>query len=183
MKYLIVKNLVGSRIVILVFLTGLIYTLMLTLTIPMVMSYSGGLKILDMMPMGYDSSYVKSFFDALGEEGRNLYLYRQIPLDMLFPGLMGITFSLIIAYILRYINKLGSLWFYLALLPLLAGIFDYCENIGFITMLLNYPDIPEGLVVVSNIFSVLKSSVSTLFYTALLILMIYAGVRKLQKLK
>ncbi|MBK6680629.1 MAG: hypothetical protein IPI12_03330 [Ignavibacteriales bacterium] len=47
-------------------------------------------------------------------------------------------------------------------------------------MLLNYPDIPEGLVVVSNIFSILKSSFSTLFYTTLLILMIIAGVKKLK---
>lgn len=183
MKDLIIKNLVGGRILVLFILTGIIYTLMLTVTIPMVMSYSGGLKILDLMPMGYDSAYVKSLFDALGVEGRNLYLYRQIPLDLLFPLLMGITFSLIIAYILRYINKLESKWFYLALLPLLAGFFDYCENIGFITMLLNYPEIPDGLVVISNIFSVLKSTISTLFYTALLILMVAAGIKKLKGVK
>lgn len=181
MKDLIVKNLVGSRILILFFLTGLIYTLMLTVTIPMVMSHSGGLKILDMMPTGYDYTYVKSLLDALGEEGRNIYLYRQIPLDLLFPSLMGITFCLIFAYLLRYLNKLDSKWYYLVFFPLFAGLFDYCENFGFITMLLSYPDIPESLVVISNIFSILKSSVSTLFYTTLLILLIIVGAKKLKR--
>lgn len=156
---------------------------MLTVTIPMVMSFSGGLKILDMMPMGYDFAYVKSLFDALGEEGRNAYLYRQIPLDLLFPSLMGITFTLILAYLLRYINKLESKWFYLALLPLFAGLFDYCENLGVITMILSYPDISDGMVLTSCIFSILKSSISTLFYSALIILLVVAGIKKLKLVK
>jgi hypothetical protein len=181
-KDLIVKNLVGSRILILFFLTGLIYTLMLTVTIPMVMSFSGGLKILDMMPMGYDFAYVKSLFDALGEEGRNAYLYRQIPLDLLFPSLMGITFCLIFAYLLRYLNKLDSRWFYLVFFPLFAGLFDYCENFGIVTMILSYPDISDGMVLTSSIFSILKSSISTLFYSALIILLVVAGVKKLKLL-
>lgn len=180
MKDLIVKNLVGSRILILFFLTGLIYTIMLTVTIPMVMSHSGGLKILDLMPTGYDYTYVKSLLDALGEKGRNIYLYRQIPLDLLFPSLLGITFCLIFAYFLRYLNKLDSKWYYLVFLPLLAGLFDYLENTGFISLLISYPVIPEWLVILSNIFSILKSSFSTLFYTTLLILMIIAGVKKLK---
>ncbi len=180
MKNLVVKNLVGSRILILFFLTGLIYTLMLTITIPMVMSHSGGLKILDMMPTGYDYTYVKSLMDALGEEGRNIYLYRQIPLDLIFPSLMGITFCLIIAYFLRYINKLDSRWFYVVSFPLLAGTFDYCENFGFITMLLNYPVLPDSLVTISNIFTLIKSANFTLSYVAFIVLLIIAGVKKLK---
>lgn len=183
MKDFIIKNLVGSRILILFILTGIIYTLMLTVTIPMVMSYSGGLKILDLMPTGYDFSYVKSLLDALGEEGRNVYLYRQIPLDLLFPFLLGITFCLMIAYFLRYLGKLDSRWYFLVFLPLLAAFCDYCENIGFITMLLNYPVIPDSLVAISNIFSILKSTVSTLFYTLLLILLVIAGVKKMKTVK
>jgi hypothetical protein len=54
MRQLITKNLDGKRILFLFIVTGIIYTMMLTITIPKVMGFSGGMKILDMMPTGYD---------------------------------------------------------------------------------------------------------------------------------
>jgi hypothetical protein len=87
---------------------------------------------------------------------------------------------MMIAYFLRYLGKLESKWFYLVYLPIFAGLFDYCENIGLIVMILNYPVLSDGLVNIANIFSILKSSLSTLFYTAILILLLFTGVKKLK---
>jgi hypothetical protein len=89
MKNLITRHLNGKKIFVLFVLTSIVYVFMLTITIPKVMSYAGGMKLLDMMPAGYSSDYVNSLLGALGTEGRNAYLFRQIPIDFIYPGLFG----------------------------------------------------------------------------------------------
>jgi hypothetical protein len=39
---------------------------MLTVAIPHTMAFSGGMILLDKMPMGYDYTYVKTLFNILG---------------------------------------------------------------------------------------------------------------------
>ena len=87
MKELLLRNLQGRKVLILFIVTNIIYLLMLEITIPDVMAFSGGMKLLDMMPAGYSPTYVNSLLNALGEEGRHAYLFSQIPLDMVYPFL------------------------------------------------------------------------------------------------
>ena len=68
------------------------------------MAFSNGMKLLDMMPTGYNSEYVYALFETLGVEGRFTYLYNQIPIDMIYPFLFGISYCLLIAYFLRKLN-------------------------------------------------------------------------------
>ena len=84
---------------------------MLMVTIPKTMGFSKGMKLLDMMPMGYDSEYINTLFEALGENGRGVYLYNQIPIDMVYPFLFGISYCLLLVYFLQKINKLNSAFF------------------------------------------------------------------------
>ena len=178
MRQLIAKNLDGKRILILFLLTGIIYTIMLTVTIPKVMGFSGGMKILDMMPTGYDPAYVTSLLNALGPDGRNVYLFNQIPLDLVFPGINATTFCLIFGYFFQKLGKFDSILFYICYLPLLAGLFDYLENFGIITMLNSYPNNPEILSIVTNLFSILKSSLTTIYSLMLLFVLIVFGVKR-----
>ena len=85
MEKLIRKNLNGKKILMLFFLTSVIYAMMLLVTIPRVMNFSGGMKLLDMIPFGYSVQYVNALLKSLGEMGRNAYLYNQLPLDMIYP--------------------------------------------------------------------------------------------------
>ena len=85
---------------------------MLIITIPKTMTFSAGMKLLDMMPVGYNPEYIITLLDTLGEKGREVYLYNQIPVDMIYPFLFGISYSLLIAYFLKKINKLNSYYFY-----------------------------------------------------------------------
>lgn len=89
------------------------------------MNYAGGMKLLDMMPTGYNANYVNSLMDALGTEGRNAYLFQQIPLDFIYPCLFGITYCLLFAFIINKLGKQDSFLFYLCFIPVLSGIFDY----------------------------------------------------------
>jgi len=134
-KNIIKRNLSGKKVFILFVLTNLVYAFMLIVTIPKTMTFSKGFKLLDMMPMGYDLEYINTLFDTLGEKGREVYLYNQIPVDMIYPFLFGICYCLLIAYFLEKLNKLNSSFFYLCLIPLIAGVADYLENFGIIIML------------------------------------------------
>lgn len=77
MKDLIKRNINGKKILLLFILTNVIYAIMLSITIPKVMRFADGMKLLDMMPTGYNSEYVNSLLSALGTTGRNAYLFNQ----------------------------------------------------------------------------------------------------------
>lgn len=150
---------------------------MLTITIPKVMSFSSGMKILDLIPTGYSPDYVNSLMGALDEEGRYAYLYNQIPLDMVYPLLFAISWCLIFVYFLQKAGIKESILFYLSFLPLLAGFFDYCENFGIISIITQYPDNPIILSQITNVFSILKSFLSTIYYISLILLLVVIGIR------
>ena len=177
------KNISGKKVLSLFILTNVVYLFMLLVTIPKTMRSSSGMKLLDMLPTGYNLEYVNALFKALGENGREIYLTNQIPVDMIYPLLFGLTYSLLIAYFLKKLIKLRSPFIYLCLLPIIAGIADYLENIGIITMLKSYPDLTEAIVNTTNTFSVIKSTLTSVFFIALIIILIILGIKFLKRNK
>jgi len=173
----------GKTVLILFILTNLVYVFMLVVTIPKVMEFAGGMKLLDMMPAGYDAKYVNSLFSALGEDGRFAYLYSQIPVDMIYPFLFGISYCFLFVWFLKKTNSHESSYFYFCFLPVIAGIADYIENFGIITLLKNYPNHSQDTVSITNTFSLLKSTTTTLFFLSLIILMIVFGSQFLKDKK
>ena len=180
LKEIVNKNLTGNKVLLLFVLTNLIYAVMLLVTIPKTMTFSNGMKLLDMMPTGYDPAYINALFETLGENGREVYLYNQIPVDMIYPLLFGISYCLLFAFFLKKLNKLNSTFFYLSLLPIIAGIADYLENLGIIIMLNNYPNQSQVSMDATNIFSIIKSMTTTLFFVALIITLLILGFRTIK---
>tara|TARA_Y100000385_G_C13011895_1_gene602058 strand:+ start:196 stop:771 length:576 start_codon:yes stop_codon:yes gene_type:complete len=176
-KEIVNKNLTGRKLLFLFVITNIIYGIMLMVTIPKTMAFSKGMKLLDMMPMGYDSEYINALFGALGENGRGVYLYNQIPIDMVYPFLFGISYCLLLVYFLKKINKLNSAFFYLIFLPIIAGIADYLENLGIINMLSSYPNQSQLSMDVTNVFSIIKSMTTTVFFVALIITLAIFGYK------
>ena len=183
MRKIIDKYSTGKKVLFLFVLTNLVYAIMLIITIPKTMTYSNGMKLLDMIPTGYDSEYINSLFEALGENGRQAYLYGQLPVDMIYPFLFGITYCLMIGFFLKKINKLSSAFFYLCFLPAIAGIADYLENFGIIVMLNNYPDLSQTSMNATNYFSIVKSMTTTVFFVALIITLLMLGIKTMKKRK
>ena len=175
------KNASGRKVLSLFILTNIVYLFMLMVTIPKTMKFSNGMKLLDMLPRGYNQDYVNELFKTLGENGREIYLTNQIPVDMIYPLLFALTYSLLLAYFLKKLNKLKSPFTYLCLLPIIAGIADYLENFGIITMLNSYPDLTETTVNATNTFSVIKSTSTSIFFIALIVILILLGIKFLKR--
>lgn len=175
------RTISGKMVLGLFILTNIFYVLMLTVTIPRTMSHSNGLKLLDLMPTGYDMNYVRELFDSLGEIGRGTYLTKQIPLDMVYPLLFGLSYCLLLAYFLKKLKKFRSPYSYLCLLPLIAGIADYLENFGIIIMLKSYPKLTQEMVNVTRFFSLTKSSSTIIFFVTLIVILILVGIKVINR--
>jgi hypothetical protein len=154
---------------------------MVFVTIPEVMAFADNMKLFDMSPMGYDPAYAQELLTQLGPDGRHTYLTRQLPLDMIYPGLFAITFSLLLAYCLDRINALRKPWQLFCWLAVLGGLFDYGENLSVIQMLQSYPSIPDSLAYRSNIFTLLKSWTILAYFIVLLIVLGIWAYRALLK--
>ncbi|WP_117879582.1 hypothetical protein [Aureibaculum luteum] len=180
---IIERNISGKKVLILFILTNVVYAFMLTVTIPKTMEFSNGMNLLDMMPKGYDLNYVSELFNALGENGRDTYLTSQIPIDMIYPILFGLSYYLILGYFLKKLNRLYTPYSYLCLLPIIAGASDYFENFGIITMLVGYPDLTKVSVGITNTFTIVKSISTSLFFIVLIIVLISLGISVIKRKK
>ena len=174
------KHATGKNVLIYFVLTNIFYVVMLVVTIPKLMAFGKGMTLLDMMPMGYDYNYAYQLFTSLGETGREVYLYYQIPIDMIYPLLFGLSYSLILAYFLKKLNKLNTKTIYFCLLPIIVGIADYGENIGIITMLIKYPNLSEQMTSTTNAFTIIKSLVTSLYFAILIIVLVSLGIKKIR---
>ncbi len=170
MRILYKKHLEGKKVLFIFLLTNIIYLIMIFITIPRVMSFSNGNDLFDMMPAGYSADYAQNLLSTLGQEGRNDYLTVQLPVDFIYPLLFGLCYSLIIAYFLAKLNRFDRPDFYLILLPIIAGLFDYLENFGIILMILHYPNFSLVTASFANTCTIIKSGLSVLSFTLLLFL-------------
>lgn len=182
-KELVFNNIEGNKVLFLFILTNLIYGFMLLITIPKVMGFTSEMKIFDFMPMGYEFEYAGLLLEKLGIEGRNAYLYTQLPVDLIYPFLFGITYCLLLAYLLNQLNSLKAESFYLCILPLMAGIFDYLENFSIINLLISYPHLSIPAIQIASFFTVLKSLLSTISFIVLFVALVMVGYKKIYKKK
>lgn len=177
------NNITGRKVLVLFVITNLVYAYMVAVTIPKTMAYANGMKLLDMMPTGYDYDYVVDLFNNLGAEGRNVYLTNQIPVDMVYPLLFGVTYCFILGFFLKKLNKLKPPFVLLCVLPIIAGIADYLENFGIITLLNTYPDLTQLEVKITMLSSLIKSISTSIYFVSLIGILLALGVKTIFKSK
>ena len=162
------KYSVGKVISVLFFLTMTVYFSMLSYSIPAVSAFAPELPIFDLSPLGYSFTYASELLNSLGTEGRNLYLSTQLPLDFIYPGLFSITYSLLLVWLFGKTFNVNSKIYYFALVPFLAGMFDYVENVFIIKMISSFPDLQVTTVKIASTFTILKSSFTMFFFILLI---------------
>jgi hypothetical protein len=161
------KHSTGRLILVLFALTMTVYSAMLLYSIPSVSVFAPELPLFDLSPAGYSFNYANELLTQLGEEGRNLYLSTQLPLDFIYPGLFAVTYSLLLVWLFGKTFNVNSKVYYFALVPFLAGVFDYVENLFIIKMISSFPELQVNVVKVASTFTILKSSFSMFFFILL----------------
>ena len=158
----------GKVIIALFVLTMAVYFTMLFYSIPAVSVFAPDSPIFDLSPSGYSFNYANELLNSLGTEGRILYLTTQLPLDFIYPGLFSITYSLMLVWLFGKTFDGNSKVYYFALVPFLAGIFDYIENVFIVKMINSFPDLQVATVKIASIFTILKSSFTMFFFVLLI---------------
>lgn len=156
--------------------TMAVYLSMLGLTLPRLQTLAGGLAVPDVMAGGYSRAYLAQWMSRLGEAGRHFYLWRQLPLDMLYPALFSATYSTLLAFLLRQTGRAAGCWKALLALPLAAGVLDYLENALLIALLRQYAgpsaDLPAAQAAAASALTVGKSACGSLTLLATLVLLL-----------
>jgi len=137
-----------------------IYVLMITVTLAHIEAVSGQIPF-DMRPFGYSPSDAATLLEALGAEGREYYLSRQIPLDTLYPALIALTLSSTVCWFGRRMPN-RTLVHLGVIFAVGTALFDYIENLGIVTMIYSWPDLPESLVYAASTATIAKSVITTL---------------------
>lgn len=160
----------GRNVLLLFVVTMAVYLLMLSVTIPRVQSYAPETALFDLSPAGYTHAQALTLLESLGRAGRDAYLFPQLAIDFVYPGLFAICFSLMVIWLYSKRVRPDSKWLNLAVIPVLGGLFDYIENILIIRMIASFPDITAGLVSAASGATLLKSAFSTVSF-----LLLFAG--------
>jgi hypothetical protein len=157
-----------GRVVLAFFVPAMaIYFVMVFYTIPQVEAYAQGMKLFDLSPLGYSFEYASELLQALSSEGREKYLYRQLPLDFLYPGLFAVSCTLLLTWLFLKTRETSSKIFYFCLVPAVAGVFDYLENFCLVYILWYYPSISKTSIVLASAMTIFKSALTTAFFLLL----------------
>jgi hypothetical protein len=141
-------------------LSTALYVLMINVTLAHIEAVAGQVPF-DMRPFGYGSSEAATLLNALGVEGRNYYLSRQIPLDLLYPAMFAVT---LIATVFWFGKRMPNSSLVRLGINLAVGavLFDYAENLGIVAMIRSWPDTSDALVFATSAATIAKSALTTL---------------------
>lgn len=159
-----------------------VYLVMVLWTLPTIAADAGGLAPFDMRLGGYDVEEAKTFLSALGPQGTAFYGDVQHRLDILFPGLIAATLFFALAALLPVQSASTRVVLALAILP--VALFDWLENHAVATLLAaGAQGVTERMVATASRWSVAKAIVSTVAYSALLVLLVRRGLQLLRQRK
>ena len=132
-----------------------------------------GAQLLDVLP-GYDLALIEKNFLIYGEEGRVLYAWASLTLDLLFPICYVVFF---IGLILLLADSSFSRW--LVILPCLLGAIDLIENIQICLMLNQYPYISIVQVEMASTTTIVKHFLTIILYVCIIFLSIFKIGKKI----
>ena len=130
-----------------------------------------GGEMLD-LKSGYSLNEAMAAMTSYGEEGRRVYAIASPTVDTLFP-ILYVTFFAGLIYRFRVTE--GTWW--LAIIPVISGIVDLCENMQITAMLIQYPNVGETQVAFASAFTTAKSWIGNVYQLLAIALLVIAFVR------
>lgn len=126
----------------------------------------------------YNSHRLYGVLDSLGASGRAAYRTFLLTLDTGFPLLYSSALALSIRVLLRLAAPKLARASILYLLPLLAGLLDYMENVSMLLVLSNYPGRLDTIAAIAGCLTSGKWSLSFISLTILAIAAVMALWRR-----
>lgn len=153
----------------------LILLSMMVFTFP-VINNQIGTKAFDLQTFGYSASTAESIVNSLDDQTTQLYLFPQLTLlDLFYPLLVALFLSSLLFRMVKGESKLKS---FLVIVPFLAMLCDYSENICIILMITKSIGISKSFVLLSSSFTVLKGIFTSIAWIAILIYSIKWFIRR-----
>ncbi len=141
-----------------------------------------GSKPFDLRPGGYSHDSARDLINALGQEGSRIYLWRQIPLDTVYPALFAISVAGSINWLSGRFAAPFRRWFRAAATAAYFAAFaDYVENAMIVAMLTTGSDLSPSLTQIASAATIFKSVLTTLSVVALLLAAILSFAVKLKR--
>lgn len=130
-------------------------------------------KAFDLQTFGYDVSVAESIVNNLNDRTTALYLFPQLTLlDLLYPFLLALFLASLLFRLFKITqthNRAASIHL---IIPFLAMIFDYAENICIILMISKSIEINETIVLLSSAFTILKGLLTSIAWITILVYII-----------
>jgi hypothetical protein len=121
---------------------------------------------------GFHPEEVYTFLTSLSHDGRQVYLFIEAVIDIVYPLIYTSLFVLAISYFYKRAFSADSSLRLLNLFPLLTLLADFTENAGIVVCLLNFPLLTNGAAYFASIGNYVKWGSSVI---CLLILLVGIG--------
>jgi len=132
-----------------------------------------GVSILD-YETRYTVDFAYTWLESMGEAGRSFHLLKIMPLDFVYPPSLMLFMFGWISILLKVSTKDGSLIRYFNVLPIIYLLLDYLENIGIISMIINYPARLATICVCTGWITSIKKTVVLFIILLALVLLVVA---------
>ena len=162
-----------SGIIILFLLAHLVLLLMMVFTFPRI-NAKIGTQAFDLKTFGYSQEEATLMIQNLDQSTIEFYIFPQLfLLDILYPILLALFLSTLI---IRLSNLIwvspNHVYSNLFILPFIAMLIDYLENITISVMITNPVEVSSGVIKVASIFTQMKGAFTSISWVAILILFV-----------
>lgn len=128
------------------------------------------------LKLHYSLTDIQVAMTQYGPQGRAVYALASPTLDTLFPVLY-VTFFAGLLYRFRPTERLWVM----AFIPVVAGVWDLCENAQITAMLLQFPDLSARQVAAASFFTTAKHVLSAVYALTALVFLLMYFVRRLKQ--
>ncbi|MBK6905194.1 MAG: hypothetical protein IPH04_20945 [Saprospirales bacterium] len=114
-----------------------------------------GTKVLD-LHFGFSPEEAYRFLEKIGPEGRSLYGLIEGTADMIYPIVYSLLLGTLLVLIWRRILPENSRRLRIGLIPLVAAVFDYLENICNLILVQRFPQASDAVAQASSLMGMGK---------------------------
>jgi len=126
-------------------------------------------KAFDLQTFGYQVSEVALIVNNLNDQTTSLYLFPQLTLlDLFYPFLLALFLSSLLFRLIKITQSKSKITSLFLIIPFLAMMFDYSENICIILIITKSIEISKTIVVLSSTFTILKGVLTSVAWIAII---------------